>query len=180
MECFGHNLLSKNSSSLNRVRYISGSINRVHRKSSSSKLVHLESGSSKSVHQKSGSLTTVFVAMCIYPKLNLQLAGEGGFVAPAIIKWCYLIVKNLFKSVCLYHSFSFPVCAFGGFTSILYVLVRATSVRCRPPKTHSYPPKLRKVWVNPEFRMSQFDVFSEKLLNLPRLCRGCSLLPFPL
>ena len=37
----------------------------------------------------------------------------------------------------------------------MYVLVCcATSVRCRPAKTHSYPPKLRKVWVNPEFRMS--------------------------
>ena len=112
VECFGHNLFTKNSSSLNRVHYISGSMNCVHRKSSSSKSVHLESGSSKIWFIEIGSLKTVFRAMSIYPKLNLQLAGAGGFVAPAIIKWRYLIVKNLFKSVCLNHSFSFPVCAF--------------------------------------------------------------------
>ncbi len=51
VKCFGHNLFTKNSSSLNRFHYISGSMNRVHQKSSSSKSVHLESGASKSVHQ---------------------------------------------------------------------------------------------------------------------------------
>ena len=73
----------------------------------------------------------------------------------SILKWHYLIVTNLFKPVCFNHFFLVPCCAFEAFTSILYVLVpRTTSVRCRSPKTHSYPPKFR----NPEFLMSQFGV----------------------
>jgi hypothetical protein len=43
--------------------------------------------------------------MSIYQKLNLQLASAEGFVAPAIIKWRYLVFRNLFKSDCLNHSF---------------------------------------------------------------------------
>ena len=121
----------------------------------SSKIWFIKIGSSKIWFIEIGSLKTVFSAMSIYPKLNLQLAGVGGFFVPAIIKWRYLIVTNRFKSVCLNHRISFPVCAFEGFTSSLYVLIPCTtSLRCRPAKAHSYPPKLGQVWVNPELRMS--------------------------
>ncbi len=109
VECFGHYLFTKSFSSLNLfIIYL------LHQHL----FIQKQSGSSRLFHQKSGSLKTVFRAISIYPKLNLQLADTGGFVAPAIIKWRYLIVTNLFKSVCLDHSFSFPVCAFEGFTSI--------------------------------------------------------------
>jgi hypothetical protein len=67
----------------------------------------------------------------------------------------------LCKSVYLHNNFLSGVCAAKTDTSILNVLVpRTASLRgsCCPDKTQSYPQKLRNVWIDPEFRMSQVRV----------------------
>ncbi len=94
-------------------------------KSGSSKLVHLESGSLKSVHQKSGSLKSVHWKPCseqcpFSQCLICSWLVREGCVASAILKWRYLILRNLFKSVCLNHIFSFPCLRL---RSIWYVLI---------------------------------------------------------
>jgi hypothetical protein len=111
VQCFGYNLFTKNSTSLNRVHFVSGSMNRVHLKSSSSKWVHLESGTWKWVHQKSGSLKSVNWKPCSdqCPLSKAKFAAgrrAADYVAHAILKWRYLIATNLFKSVFLNHNFS--------------------------------------------------------------------------
>ena len=82
----------------------------------SSRIWFIKIGSSKICFIGIGSLETVFRAMSIYPKFNLSftlslICGwpvREHYVAPAIINWRYVIVSNLFKSVCLNHIFSLP------------------------------------------------------------------------
>ena len=94
-----------------------GSINRVHPTAGSSKSVHKKSGSLKLVHQKSGSsLQSVHWKSCLgyVHSPNIKFASgraRQADVAPAVLKWRFLIVLYLYKSDYLHKKFLFCVCA---------------------------------------------------------------------
>ena len=138
--------------------------------------------------------------MTIYPTLYLLPAGAGGLCGACHPKKAFLellyVSSNLFVFI-IYLSFP-CLRLWSRHVNFVFVLSSHTSYNfCTPSvvlvcsdKTHSYPPKLRDVWVNPEFRMSlirscadarQRDVKTNRTSAIPECqmtlipCRGSML-----
>ena len=149
-------------------------MNRVHQKSGSLKSVHLDSSSSKSVHWKLCSEQCLFTQslICGWP-------AQEHYVAPVIINWRYLIITNLFKSVCLNHIFAF-LCLHLCCIHVNLVRAHTSYCFCTLPSWQEDSLKfpntvLQNVWVNPEFLMSQYFQRTGLCMSTSRQSTGALL-----